>query len=127
MANLAAARVLAGRGDAVARRQAQPCVTARRGPCDRRAFTRYAHGDVAALRARLQRLRDPRTQTLLVLTDGVFSMDGDVAPLRGSREVCREARATLLVDDAHGFGVLGETGAGAVEEARSRDGRRRRC
>jgi 8-amino-7-oxononanoate synthase len=51
------------------------------------------------------------------MTDGVFSMDGDVAPLRELSGACRDARATLMVDDAHGFGVLGPTGAGAVEEA----------
>jgi 8-amino-7-oxononanoate synthase len=51
------------------------------------------------------------------MTDGVLSMDGDIAPLRDIAAACREMDATLLVDDAHGFGVLGASGAGAVEEA----------
>jgi 8-amino-7-oxononanoate synthase len=51
------------------------------------------------------------------MTDGVFSMDGDVAPLTGLAAACREANATLVVDDAHGFGVLGPDGAGSVSAA----------
>ena len=118
MANLAAAAVLAGRGDAVLEDRLNHASLLDAGLATGARFTRYAHGDVAALRTRLARLRvrTPRAN-LLVLTDGVFSMDGDVPPLRDLALACREADATLLVDDAHGFGVLGATGAGVVEEA----------
>ncbi|MCG7754984.1 aminotransferase class I/II-fold pyridoxal phosphate-dependent enzyme, partial [Flavihumibacter cheonanensis] len=53
----------------------------------------------------------------MVVTDGIFSMDGDVAPLRELASACREADASLFVDDAHGFGVLGPTGRGSIEAA----------
>jgi 8-amino-7-oxononanoate synthase len=75
---------------------------------------RYPHGDAATLRQRLAGAPAART---LVVTDGVFSMDGDVAPLRELARACRDHDATLIVDDAHGFGVLGEHGRGSVEQA----------
>jgi 8-amino-7-oxononanoate synthase len=118
MANLAAAAVLAGRGDAVIEDRLNHASLLDAGLATGARFTRYAHGDAAALRVRLQRVRARDVQArILVLTDGVFSMDGDVAPLAAIATTCRELQATLLVDDAHGFGVLGPSGAGAVEEA----------
>ena len=51
------------------------------------------------------------------MTDGVFSMDGDVAPLRELADACRAGNAWLFVDDAHGLGVLGESGRGSLEAA----------
>jgi len=75
---------------------------------------RYRHADAAHLEERLQQVEG---DLKLVLTDGLFSMDGDVAPLRELVAVCRERRAVLAVDDAHGIGVLGPEGAGAVAEA----------
>jgi 8-amino-7-oxononanoate synthase len=75
---------------------------------------RYVHADVDSARRQLD--SDPAAAALLA-TDGVFSMDGDVAPLHALAELCREQQATLVVDDAHGFGVLGPQGAGSVAEA----------
>ncbi|MGB0132747.1 8-amino-7-oxononanoate synthase [Dokdonella sp.] len=75
---------------------------------------RYRHVDVGS--ARRQLAADPSSAALLA-TDGVFSMDGDIAPLAELSALCREQQATLMVDDAHGFGVLGATGAGSLEEA----------
>jgi 8-amino-7-oxononanoate synthase len=115
MANLAVAGVLAGRGDRVVEDRLNHASLLDAGLASGARFTRYAHGDVDALHRKLQRVT-PAAQTL-VMTDGVFSMDGDVAPLREIAAVCRGASAALLVDDAHGFGVLGATGAGSVEEA----------
>jgi glycine C-acetyltransferase len=82
----------------------------------------YPHGDVAGLR---QVLRDAREQgrdgsrepyrLILVVTDGVFSMDGDIAPLPGIVEAAEEAGAAVFVDDAHASGVLGRDGRGSVD------------
>jgi len=115
MANLAAASVLAGRGDHVLEDRLNHASLLDAGLASGARFSRYAHGDVAALRAKLASIG--ATTRTLVLTDGVFSMDGDIAPLREIAAACHETEAQLLVDDAHGFGVLGATGAGAVEEA----------
>jgi 8-amino-7-oxononanoate synthase len=72
------------------------------------------HGDVTAT---ANALRTRRTERALVLTDSVFSVDGDLAPLRELHDACRANNAALVVDDAHGFGVLGEGGRGAVADA----------
>ena len=76
-------------------------------------FARFAHNDPAALRAKLAAGEGAR----LVAVDGVFSMDGDAAPLAELAELCAAHDAWLMVDDAHGFGVLGERGAGSTEAA----------
>ncbi|HET7925567.1 MAG TPA: 8-amino-7-oxononanoate synthase [Rhodanobacteraceae bacterium] len=75
---------------------------------------RYPHADIDGARRQLE--SRPDTAAILA-TDGVFSMDGDVAPLAELASLCREQRATLMVDDAHGLGVLGPDGAGSVAEA----------
>lgn len=75
---------------------------------------RYPHADVAA--AAHQLAANPAAAALLA-TDGVFSMDGDVAPLRELAQLCARERATFMVDDAHGLGVFGAHGAGSLEAA----------
>jgi 8-amino-7-oxononanoate synthase len=115
MANLAVAAVLVGRGDHVFEDRLNHASLLDAGLASGARFARYTHGDVTALRNKLQRVRSDGHA--LVMTDGVFSMDGDVAPLRAIADACREAGASLLIDDAHGFGVLGATGAGSVEDA----------
>jgi len=72
----------------------------------------YPHGDVGALDAQLAASDAP---TKIVATDSVFSMDGDLAPLPELLALCERHGAWLVVDDAHGFGVLGEHGRGALE------------
>ena len=72
----------------------------------------YPHGDVAALE---QQLRASTASTKIVVTDSVFSMDGNLAPLPQLLALCERHGAWLVVDDAHGFGVLGERGRGALE------------
>ena len=75
---------------------------------------RYQHADITSL----QRMLEPvEAGNSMILSDGVFSMDGDVAPLKELSEVAQDNYALLAVDDAHGFGVLGETGAGSIEQA----------
>jgi len=72
---------------------------------------RYPHRDAAALERRLQSTQRPARRTLLI-TDGVFSMDGDLAPLPDLAQVAQRHQAWLAVDDAHGFGVLGGASSG---------------
>jgi 8-amino-7-oxononanoate synthase len=72
----------------------------------------YPHGDVGALEAQLIA---SAAATRIVVTDSVFSMDGDLAPLPELLTLCERQGAWLVVDDAHGFGVLGENGRGALE------------
>lgn len=78
----------------------------------RAGVTVYPHGDVAALEAQL---KASSAGTKIVITDSVFSMDGNLAPLPALLAACERHGAWLVVDDAHGFGVLGENGRGALE------------
>jgi len=82
------------------------------------ALRRHRGAGSGAARERLRDFRAARPQAgALIATDGVFSMDGDVAPLGALATLARQSGAWLLVDDAHGLGVLGERGGGAVEAA----------
>jgi 8-amino-7-oxononanoate synthase len=74
-------------------------------------FSRYLHNDAASLATRL----DKAEGNTLVVSDGVFSMDGDLADLPALSAAARARDAWLMVDDAHGFGVLGASGGGCVE------------
>src|SRR5436853_792212 len=73
----------------------------------------YPHKDVEAAAALLAESTDAKRK--LLITDGVFSMDGDIAPLPGLVEAADAAGAIMMIDDAHASGVLGETGRGTVE------------
>jgi len=73
----------------------------------------YRHGDLADLEARLEAERGNRVR--MVVTDGVFSMEGSIAPLPDLVELCRRHEAVLVVDDSHATGVLGERGRGTAE------------
>jgi 8-amino-7-oxononanoate synthase len=77
----------------------------------RSRFHRYPHCDLAALE---RALAGSRAADKLVITDAVFSMDGDIAPLDRILALCERFDARLLVDDAHGFGVLGPGGRGSL-------------
>jgi 8-amino-7-oxononanoate synthase len=83
----------------------------------RARFRRYRHLDLEALR---RLLSASRARTRVVLTDSVFSMDGDIAPLDQLAALCAEFDAWLVIDDAHGFGLMGEGGRGAASEFRIR-------
>jgi len=112
LANLALLTALAGRDDAVfADRLNHACLNDG-ALLSRAAFQRYRHGDLAALDRMLAATKARRK---LIATDAVFSMDGDLAPLPALLELAGRHDATLVVDDAHGFGVLGERGAGTLE------------
>ena len=75
---------------------------------------RYLHNDPASLQRKMTQL--DKQQTRLVVTDGVFSMDGDLAPLPELSYVCQQNKGLLVVDDAHGIGVIGKHGQGSVSQ-----------
>jgi len=112
MANLGLACALAGRGDTVLEDRLNHASLLDAGLLSGARFSRFPHADVGALSRRLGR---PGGGRKLVLTDGVFSMDGDIAPLPALAGACARHGALLAVDDAHGLGVLGATGGGTLE------------
>jgi 8-amino-7-oxononanoate synthase len=114
MANLAVGAALLTRGDRVLEDRLNHASLIDAGLATGADFARYAHGDAVELERRLAVAHPGHT---LVATDGVFSMDGDVAPLREMARLCAHFGAWLFVDDAHGFGVLGAAGGGSVEAA----------
>ena len=111
MANLGVAGGLMGRGDRVLEDRLNHASLLDAGLLSGAKFARYAHADVSALKREFGEV----SGKTWVLTDGVFSMDGDVAPLPGLARAAEEVGAFLMVDDAHGFGVLGKTGRGSLE------------
>jgi 8-amino-7-oxononanoate synthase len=113
MANLAVIQTLCGKGDAVFEDRLNHASLIDGGLTSGARFRRYRHADADSLATLLAQSDDHRK---LVVTDGVFSMDGDVAPLAALAAVCEQHQAWLMVDDAHGFGVLGEQGAGCVAQ-----------
>ena len=111
MANLGLATALVRKGGAVLGDRLNHASLIDAGRIARAAIEHYPHGDAAALERQLA----AQAPGALVLTDGVFSMDGDLAPLPAIASACARHGAFLAVDDAHGLGVLGETGAGTLE------------
>ena len=105
MANLGVVTALVGREDAVFGDRLNHACLNDAALLSRAEFIRYRHADVGELGARLAASRARRK---LICTDAVFSMDGDLAPLPQLLELADAHDAWLLVDDAHGFGVLGE-------------------
>lgn len=112
MANLGAVNALIGRGDAVFEDRLNHASLLDAGLLSGARFQRFRHNDVAHLREQLQ-ASDARHK--LIVVDGVFSMDGDLAPLPELAQLTQEFDAWLMVDDAHGLGCLGATGAGCLE------------
>ena len=112
MANLGIACALAGRGDAFIEDRLNHASLLDAARLSGARLGRYVHADTAALRERLERAGTGRR---FVATDAVFSMDGDIAPLPDIARLCVAHGACLIVDDAHGFGVLGARGYGTLE------------
>lgn len=107
LANLAIIPTLAGRGDLIVIDElAHACLFAGSKLSDARVMV-FAHNDVAAASALLEQHRAGARHALLI-TDGVFSMDGDLAPIGELSDLCCLHDAWLMTDDAHGVGVLGE-------------------
>jgi 8-amino-7-oxononanoate synthase len=111
MANLGVVQALVGRGDTVFADKLNHASLNDAMQLSRAEVKRYRHNDVAHL---AQLLAEVKSGRKLIITDGVFSMDGDIAPLPEIFKLCEQYDAWLLVDDAHGFGVLGEEGRGVL-------------
>ena len=110
LANLAILTTLAGRGDAIFADRLNHACLVDGALLSRAELVRYPHGDVERLATALAASAAKRK---IIATDAVFSMDGDIAPLPQLLELAGAHDAWLVVDDAHGFGVLGE-GRGAL-------------
>ena len=110
MANLGAVSALVRRGDQILEDRLNHASLLDAGLASGAAFARYRHADMADLGRRLDAAADHR----LIVTDGVFSMDGDAAPLAQLAALASAGDAWLMVDDAHGFGVSGPEGRGSV-------------
>jgi len=112
MANQGVITALLGRGDTTYEDRLNHASLIDAGLLSRASFKRFAHGDTEALE---RQMHGQEKGEALVAVDGVFSMDGDIAPLPELAAICRKQEAWLMVDDAHGMGVLGTTGAGSLE------------
>ena len=112
MANLGIVSALLGRNDVVLADKLNHASLNDAALLARAQFVRYNHCDLAHLEQALSKAQGRRK---LVVTDAVFSMDGDIAPVPQLLALCERYDATLLLDDAHGFGVLGEHGRGVLE------------
>lgn len=113
LANLGVITTLVGQGDHLFQDKLNHASLIDGGRLSGARFRRFPHNDLEILRNYLQRC--DRSTGRLVAVDGVYSMDGDSAPLPQMAALCAGEGAWLMVDDAHGFGVLGERGAGSLE------------
>ncbi|MCC6200995.1 MAG: 8-amino-7-oxononanoate synthase [Moraxellaceae bacterium] len=111
-ANTGIVQALVGRGDAVFEDRLNHASLIDGGLASGARFQRYRHNDVAHLK---EQLENSSAAKKLIVTDGVFSMDGDVAPLAELAALAQQYDAWLMVDDAHGFGVMGAQGGGVAE------------
>ncbi|MDR0208629.1 MAG: 8-amino-7-oxononanoate synthase [Pseudomonas putida] len=111
MANLGAITALVGQGDTVLQDRLNHASLLDGGLLSGARFSRYLHNDPVSLARRLEKA----SGNTLVVTDGVFSMDGDLADLPALAKAARARDAWLMVDDAHGLGTLGAHGGGIVE------------
>jgi len=115
MANLSVVTSLAGRGEVVLLDRLSHSSLIDAGLLSGARLKRYAHADAKAAESALDAAEG---KAAVVATDGVFSMDGDIAPLSDLARISRNRRAWLVVDDAHGVGVLGNSGRGSLEAFR---------
>ncbi|MEW5904432.1 MAG: 8-amino-7-oxononanoate synthase [Pseudomonadota bacterium] len=111
MANLGVVQALVGKGDTVFADKLNHASLNDAMLLSRAEVKRYRHNDMAQL---AQLLEGAASGRKLIITDAVFSMDGDLAPLPELLALCERYDAWLLVDDAHGFGVLGAQGRGSL-------------
>lgn len=112
MANIGTVNALLDKQDAVFEDRLNHASLLDAGLLSGARFQRYLHNDTVSLDQRLNKTQARRS---LVVTDGVFSMDGDIADLPSICDVAGQHSAWVMVDDAHGIGCLGKTGAGCAE------------
>ena len=112
MANLGVISALLGRGDNLFEDRLNHASLIDAGLLCRAELKRFRHADVSSLE---RQLASAGTGRCLIATDGVFSMDGDIAPLPDLARQAQQQDAWLMVDDAHGLGVLGGSGRGSLE------------
>lgn len=112
MANLGAITALVGQGDAVFEDRLNHASLLDGGLLSSARFQRFLHNDLDNLQTRLEKTEAARK---LIVVDGVFSMDGDFAPLPQLAQLAQQHNAWLMVDDAHGFGCFGQRGGGTAE------------
>ena len=111
MANIGVLGALVGRGDAIFADKLNHACLNDGGYYSLAEFHRFAHNDVAALE---KLLKTSTAKHKIIAADAVFSMDGDIAPMPRLFALCEQYDAYLYMDDAHGFGVLGEHGKGSL-------------
>lgn len=114
MANLGVVSALLSRGDHLFSDRLNHASLIDAGLLSKAKMHRYAHNDLDALQ-KLYANKD-NSQSSMILTDGVFSMDGDEAPVNQLAKIAKQQQAWLMVDDAHGIGSLGRNGAGLLEQ-----------
>lgn len=114
MANLGLCQALIGKNDYVFEDRLNHASLIDGGLISGARLQRYLHNDISSLQSKLTKIAG-KTSEKLILTDGVFSMDGDIADLPELSALCRQTDSWLMVDDAHGFGTLGETGKGCLQ------------
>jgi 8-amino-7-oxononanoate synthase len=112
MANLGAITALLGKDDAIFEDKLNHASLLDAGLLSGARFQRFLHNDLVNLESRLEKAPNGRK---LIVVDGVFSMDGDTAPLPALAALAEKHNTWLMVDDAHGIGVLGEHGGGCAE------------
>ena len=113
MANLAVLSSLLEKGDTLMHDRLNHASLIDGGLLANCRFMRYQHVNMSHLSQRLTKAKG----NILIASDGVFSMDGNIAPLNELATISQQHQATLMIDDAHGFGVLGAQGAGSLEKA----------
>ncbi len=114
MANLGVITSLVGKGDAILEDRINHASLIDAGLLSGARLQRYRHADVHSLDKYLQKYTT-NNQRRLIATDGVFSMDGDLAPLPALSVTAQQHHAWLMVDDAHGMGVIGKQGRGTID------------
>ena len=113
MANMGVVNALMERGDAIFSDRLNHASLIDASLLSKAKLQRYAHNDLDSLQ---KRYANTSCDNSLILSDGVFSMDGDCAPITELAEIAEKNKAWLMIDDAHGFGVLGKNGAGLLEQ-----------
>jgi len=115
MANLAAQTTLAARHDVIYQDRLNHASLIDAAHLSKASLQRYAHLDSSALNNMLGEAKLSGNKNSLVVSDGVFSMDGDIAPVPELLNIASAHHSFLIIDDAHGIGVLGENGRGCLE------------